>query len=183
MERYRDSSGSNSSGVAVVGTIDSQTPSSNGAVIVGNTIYLQSASATNPGLVNATAQNLAGDKTFNDNISGAGTGSGATTTTTGTGTSATTLTFTGTTSFANNDVILIDNAGQDYYTRIVSGVSASVTVSPAVTFETARTVTKYNIQNLGATDTDYTTLSNRFLEGYFRRSSNWQVVLSTLTLT
>lgn len=31
----------------------------------------------------------------------------------------------------------------------------------------ARTVTKYNIQNIGATDSDYTTASNRFFQGYF----------------
>ena len=92
---------------------------------------------------------------------------GTTDTTSGTGTNTTTLTITGT-AFANNDVILIDNAGQDYYTRVVSGGGTStLTVSPAITFENARTVTKYTIQNIGATPTDYTTTSNRFFQGYF----------------
>jgi hypothetical protein len=99
---------------------------------------------------------------------GANTSTATTATTSGTGTNTTTLTFSATTSFANNDVIFIDNAGQDYYTRIVSGgTAATVTVSPAVTFETGRTVTKYNIQNIGATATDYSTQTNRFFQGYF----------------
>jgi fibronectin-binding autotransporter adhesin len=51
-------------GVNSVGTIDSQTASSNGAVISGTNIYLQSASATNPGLVNNTSQTFSGDKLF-----------------------------------------------------------------------------------------------------------------------
>jgi hypothetical protein len=106
--------------------------------------------------------------TFNGNIVANGAATATTATTSGTGTNTTTLTFTGTTSFANNDVLFIDNAGQDYYTRIVSGgTAASVTVSPAVTFETARTVTKYTVQNIGATSSDYTTQANRFFQGYF----------------
>ena len=92
---------------------------------------------------------------------------GTTATTSGTGTNTTTVTLTGS-AFANGDVIFIDNAGQDYYTRITAGGGTStLTVSPAVTFETARTVTKYTIQNVGATATDYTTLANRFFQGYF----------------
>src|SRR5581483_6710504 len=73
---------------------------------------------------------------FGGNLVASGSATTTTATTSGTGTNTTTLTFTGTTSFANNDVLYIDNAGQDYYTRIVSGGNASsVTVSPAVTFE------------------------------------------------
>jgi hypothetical protein len=106
--------------------------------------------------------------TVNGHLLGANTSTATTATTSGTGTNTTTLTFSATTSFANNDVIFIDNAGQDYYTRIVSGgTAATVTVSPAVTFETGRTVTKYNIQNIGATATDYSTQTNRFFQGYF----------------
>lgn len=52
------------SAVLSVGTIDSQTPSANGAVISANALVLQSASATVPGLVNLTTQTLAGVKTF-----------------------------------------------------------------------------------------------------------------------
>lgn len=47
-----------------IGTIDTGTPSANGAQDVSNTLVLQSASATVPGLVNTTAQTLAGAKTF-----------------------------------------------------------------------------------------------------------------------
>ncbi len=57
-----------SNGITTVGTLDSQTPNSNGAVIVGTAIYMQSASATNPGLVNTSAQTIAGLKTFNSSI-------------------------------------------------------------------------------------------------------------------
>ncbi|MEK7600331.1 MAG: carbohydrate binding domain-containing protein [Patescibacteria group bacterium] len=92
---------------------------------------------------------------------------GTTATTSGTGTNTTTVTLTGS-AFTDGDVILIDNAGQDYYTRITAGGgTASLTVSPAVTFEAGVTVTKYIIQNIGATTADYTTQSNRFFQGYF----------------
>lgn len=47
-----------------LGTIDSQTPSSDGAVVLGNGLYLQSASVTVPGLVNNTTQSFSGNKTF-----------------------------------------------------------------------------------------------------------------------
>ena len=102
-------------------------------------------------------------------VSASGSATGTTATTSGTGSNTTTLTFTGTTGFANGDVVKIDNAGQDYYTRIVSGgTAASVTVSPAVTFETARTVTKYDVQNVGS-DANGPPASNdsRFFQGYF----------------
>lgn len=105
--------------------------------------------------------------TSSGDIVASNTATGTTATTSGTGSDTTTVTLTGA-AFANNDVVYIDNAGQDYVTRVVSGGgTATLTVSPAVTFENSRTVTKYNIQNIGATDTDYTTLSNRFFQGYF----------------
>lgn len=95
--------------------------------------------------------------------------SGTTATTSGTGTNTTTLTFTGTTSFANGDVIFIDNSsGQDYYARIVSGgTAASVTVSPAVTFENGVTVTRYNTQNIGSDINGPGGNDDRFFQGYF----------------
>jgi trimeric autotransporter adhesin len=55
------------SGVTTVGTIDSQTKSTNGAVISGSTIYQQTADATNPGLVSTTTQTFAGNKTLAGN--------------------------------------------------------------------------------------------------------------------
>ena len=51
-------------GVTVIGDIDGQAPSDNGATISGADLYLQSASETKPGLVSTTAQTFAGTKTF-----------------------------------------------------------------------------------------------------------------------
>lgn len=51
-----------------VGTLDGTTPSSNGAVIGAGNLYMQSASATLPGVVNTTSQTFAGTKTFNSGI-------------------------------------------------------------------------------------------------------------------
>lgn len=56
--------GGGGGGVTTVGLIDSQTPSSNGAVIVGSSLFMQSASLTDPGLVNNAAQSFSGVKTF-----------------------------------------------------------------------------------------------------------------------
>lgn len=61
--------GGGGGGVTTVGALDSQTPSSNGLVIVGTTIYAQSASTTAPGLVNNTTQSFSGNKTFTGTIS------------------------------------------------------------------------------------------------------------------
>ena len=47
-----------------MGTIDSQTKSSNGAVISGTVVYMQTADATHPGLVSTSTQTFAGDKSF-----------------------------------------------------------------------------------------------------------------------
>lgn len=47
-----------------IGTIDSQTPSADGAVDVNNSLILQSASATVPGLVNNAIQTFSGNKTI-----------------------------------------------------------------------------------------------------------------------
>jgi hypothetical protein len=60
--------GSCGAGVATIGTLDSQAASTNGAVISGTALYLQSASATMPGLVNTTTQTFAGNKTFSGNL-------------------------------------------------------------------------------------------------------------------
>ena len=64
------------SGVTTVGTIDGNGTSSNGSSISGNTIYLQSASASVPGLVNNTTQSFSGNKTFNGDLTLAGSGTG-----------------------------------------------------------------------------------------------------------
>lgn len=51
-----------------IGTIDSTSPSANGAVISGNNLIMQSASGSVPGLVNTAAQSFSGVKNFNSNI-------------------------------------------------------------------------------------------------------------------
>ncbi len=59
----------NDSGTSyTIGTIDSQTKSANGAVISGSNLVMQTADATNPGLVSTGAQTFAGNKTFNNNV-------------------------------------------------------------------------------------------------------------------
>jgi hypothetical protein len=65
---FGGSSGGGGSGVNTIGTFDSQSASSNGLVIVSNDLYAQSASATNPGMVNTGAQTFAGNKTFQNTI-------------------------------------------------------------------------------------------------------------------
>lgn len=51
-----------------IGTIDTGTPSANGAQILANALIMQSASGTLPGLVNLTTQTLAGAKTFSTSL-------------------------------------------------------------------------------------------------------------------
>lgn len=53
-----------SNGITTVGTIDTQTKSTDGAVIVGTTLYLQTADASRPGLVSNGTQTFSGVKTF-----------------------------------------------------------------------------------------------------------------------
>ncbi len=158
------------SGVTTVGALDGGTANANGATISGTTIYLQSADATYAGLVNTTAQTFGGDKTFAGNILGTNsTSGGATGTTEATArTNVSTLTTTADV-FNVNDVVYIDNAGQDYVTRItVDNGGGSYDISPAVSYDASVTVTKYtSVQNLGATSSDYSTLGNRFFQGYF----------------
>ncbi|MDQ3094107.1 MAG: right-handed parallel beta-helix repeat-containing protein, partial [bacterium] len=57
-----------STGVDTVGNIDGGSYSANGASIAGGTIYLQTASATQVGLINTGAQTLAGAKTFTSQL-------------------------------------------------------------------------------------------------------------------
>lgn len=111
---------------------------------------------------------VTGQTTVSGNIVANGSATGTTATAESTlRTNVTTVTLTAP-AFADNDTIFIDNAGQDYYTRIVSGGgTANLTVSPAVSYDANAVITKYNVQNLGATSTDYATQANRFFQGYF----------------
>lgn len=67
--------GGGGGGVTTVGTIDSQTPSLNGGTVIGSTLYFQSASTSDPGLVNLVAQSFLGQKTFTTGLTGTLTGS------------------------------------------------------------------------------------------------------------
>ncbi len=51
-------------GVATIGTIDSQTKSSDGLVIIGTVLYAQTADASFPGMVSTGTQTFAGNKTL-----------------------------------------------------------------------------------------------------------------------
>ena len=54
--------------ITTVGVYDSQASQANALDIVGNTLYAQSATTTNPGMVNATTQSFAGNKTFTGTV-------------------------------------------------------------------------------------------------------------------
>lgn len=51
-----------------VGALDALSPSGDGAQISANVLYMQSAGATNPGLMTANSQTFAGNKTFNNRV-------------------------------------------------------------------------------------------------------------------
>lgn len=61
-------SGSGGGGVTTVGALDGETPNANAAAIQSTTIYMQSASASAPGVVNTTTQTLVGPKTLNNTL-------------------------------------------------------------------------------------------------------------------
>lgn len=61
-------SGGGGSGVSTIGTYDAGTPSSDALFISGTTLFAQSASATNPGMVNTSTQTLKGAKTLSDTL-------------------------------------------------------------------------------------------------------------------
>lgn len=52
-----------------IGTLDSQASNANGLTLFGSVLSQQSASATNPGLVNNTTQSFSGNKTFTGSVS------------------------------------------------------------------------------------------------------------------
>ncbi len=61
--------GTDTTGVTLaIGTLDSVAKSANGAVISGSNLILQTADATNPGIVSTTAQTFAGNKTFDGGV-------------------------------------------------------------------------------------------------------------------
>lgn len=108
-----------------------------------------------------------GNVTMSGNLLASSSVTGNTGTTNASGSNSTIISLS-TDPFSLNDVVFIDNAGQDFYTRIVADPGTGFyTVSPAVTYESGVAVTKHNIQNVGATGSDYTTTANRFYQGFF----------------
>ena len=60
--------GGGGGGVTLVGTYGSVAPSANGLSISGTSIFAQSASTTNPGMVDTGVQSFKGKKTFGDQV-------------------------------------------------------------------------------------------------------------------
>lgn len=79
-------------GVNTIGTIDTNTASTDGASIASNVLFMQSASASDPGLVNLTTQTFLGQKTFSTGITGNLTGNASGTAANVTASSNSTLT-------------------------------------------------------------------------------------------
>ncbi len=61
-----------SGGISSIGTLDGGTVSANGAAISGSSLFLQSASVSDAGLVNTTTQSFAGIKSFTGTVNFAG---------------------------------------------------------------------------------------------------------------
>ena len=55
-------------GASILGILDSVAKTTNGGTLSGNTLTLQTADSTNPGLVSTATQTFAGNKTFNNNV-------------------------------------------------------------------------------------------------------------------
>jgi hypothetical protein len=144
--------------------IGDSTPSS--LLTVGNSDAFQVDASGN--VSTSGTLTVSGLSTFNNSIVAGATATGTVSATEPTPRTNVTSVITTTAVFANNDVIFINNAGQDYYTRVVSGGgTTNLVVSPAVSYDASAPVTKYNVQNIGATSTDYSTQANRFFQGYF----------------
>ena len=60
--------GGGGSGSMSMGALDGTTAAATGAVISGSSLYMQSATASVPGLINTTSQVMAGAKRFQDNL-------------------------------------------------------------------------------------------------------------------
>jgi hypothetical protein len=155
----------NASGVTTIGTLDGGTYSANGASIDGTTLYLQSATATYPGLVNTGTQTFGGDKTFNGavtigstlNVQGTGQSSFAgDLSVSGTSTLGK-LTVNGNASFANNLTVSGTGTLKTLKTTGTATVGSTLTVSG--------TSYLHSPLQLGADAADYGAMLNVDTEG------------------
>lgn len=101
-------------GVSSIGTINSATKNPNGAVISGSNIIMQTADATNVGLVSIGTQTFAGAKTFSDAVTMSAAGS----------TTVAQLTFSGTT---NNWINFGQNGANNPTTPTVGALRSTGT--------------------------------------------------------
>lgn len=137
--------------VNTIGAIDGTTKSANGAVISSNTLYMQSADASFPGLITTGTQTFAGIKTFNGLVnanggidrSSAGTLSigtnSATATTINIGNSNATVNIQGNTIFENTQTLTI----ADPTIVLNSGGSSGSASNSGITLEENAIITGY----------------------------------------
>ncbi len=167
----------NSADVSITSGNAGGATSNSGNVVIDAGTATGTTGLVNLGTTNASGVNIGktganttinGLAVISGNLIASGSATGTTATATASpGTNTTTINLIGA-AFANDDVIFINNAGQDYYARIVSGGgTATLTVSPAVNYDASAAIEKYNVQNVGATSTDYSTQANRFFQGFF----------------
>ena len=147
-----------SAGVTTVGTIDSQTKSSNGAVISGSGLYMQSADATNPGLMTTSTQTIAGNKTFTGTVSASNLS--------GTNTGDQTITLTGN---------VTGSGTGSFATTIANNV-----VTNAMLAQMAANSVKANTTGSSANATDTTLTSSATPSSVMFRDGNANVEVNTL---
>jgi hypothetical protein len=106
---------------------------------------------------------VAGITTVSDDILATNTGLGVTGTTLVAGTNTASLTLTADV-YNVGDVVYIDNAGQDYYTRIINDFGlGAYTVSPTVSYDISAPTESRSTESIGSS----VGLKDRFFEGYF----------------
>lgn len=164
--------------INTVGTIDSVAPSSNGLVISGNSIYAQSASSTMPGLINNSAQQLSGVKTFLSNpIMSSLTASEVVATDSGKALTSILYAFTPT----GTSLVLRDStgnlAGNDLISGLTSVTSAAGTTVMTIASAQVQRVTGTSTQNFNLPDA--TTLINGWVYEFNNGSTQTIFVRNT----
>lgn len=144
----------------------------NGLTFTSGNLNLNNGNILNAGTIGAASG------TFNISASGdqtaAFTATGQSTTTNGTSglSTSTSLTVTSATGFTVGNYVQIVDAGgcsgsvTTCYAKVTAIVGNTLTITPALKWTTAKTVTEYHIPEIGGTDTAQT-LANRYGRGYF----------------